>query len=395
MLVGGIGGVGLDGNVKNSDNWAPRVGVAYQFDDSTVVRAGYGRSCDIGVFGSLFGGVVTQNLPVLSRQQLNAPSQGDAVFTLSDGPPPPAFVEVGPDGRFPLPDQVSTPALRDKQRLPAVDAWNVTLQRQLSDSLSLEVGYVGNRGARVFVGDDVAPNANEPTIDGFTAGVPIDERRPFFAGLKTPNQNLGGAFGWTQGVNFYCICGINWYNSLQAKLEQRFSQGLTYRVSYTLQRARGEGSSYFFWDRTLEQGPRDWDRTHNLVVSAVAELPFGRGRRYGGDVSPLVDGIIGGWQFNVNYSNLSGMPFNVDYRGASADRDVGPNRPDLIGDPDGPKTRDQWFNATPIGEPGSAFGRPAAGTFGSIGRNELRGPSFWQVDASVFKNIRMGGTRQL
>ncbi len=68
ILVGGVGDVNLAGNVENSYNWAPRLGVSYQLDEKTVIRAGYGRSYDIGVFGSLFGHSVTQNLPVLSAQ---------------------------------------------------------------------------------------------------------------------------------------------------------------------------------------------------------------------------------------------------------------------------------------------------------------------------------------
>jgi len=54
-----------------------------------------------------------------------------------------------------------------------------------------------------------------------------------------------------------------------------------------------------------------------------------------------------------------------------------------------------WFNAIPIGSPGSAFGRPARGTFGNLGRNALRGPGFWQLDLSLFKNIWLGTDRRL
>ena len=66
MLVGGVGDIDLAGNVKNTLNWAPRIGGTYKINDKTVIRAGFGRSYDIGVFGSIFGHTVTQNLPVLS-----------------------------------------------------------------------------------------------------------------------------------------------------------------------------------------------------------------------------------------------------------------------------------------------------------------------------------------
>jgi hypothetical protein len=175
-------------------------------------------------------------------------------------------------------------------------------------------------------------------------------------------------------------------------------------VNYTLQKAEQDSGEYFqtplapaqgLFDTALNRGPADWDRTHNLVLSLVAELPIGRGRLYLSDVSPTVNLFVGGWQFNTNTFIQSGLPFNVTYRNAGADRDTGPNRVDLIGDPDGPQTRDQWFNSAAIGDAGSAFGRPAAGTFGNLPRNHLRGPGYWRVDASLFKLFDFADARAL
>ena len=89
MKVAGVGGIGLDGDIENKINIAPRLGITYQINEKTVVRMGYGRSYDIGVFGSTFGHSVTQNLPVLARQTLNAPANFERIFTLAEGPPPP------------------------------------------------------------------------------------------------------------------------------------------------------------------------------------------------------------------------------------------------------------------------------------------------------------------
>ena len=93
IRVAGVGDMDLAGNVKNKINWAPRLGVTYQLNPKTVIRAGYGRSYDIGVFGSTFGHAVTQNLPVLSFQELNPPNNFDSVFNLAQGPPPPVFAD--------------------------------------------------------------------------------------------------------------------------------------------------------------------------------------------------------------------------------------------------------------------------------------------------------------
>ncbi len=392
IKVVGIGGIGMNGDVENAFNWAPRVGATYQLDEKTVLRAGYGRQYDIGVFGSLFGHSVTQNLPVLAVQDLNPPSNFDRVFTLASGPPPPTFPEVPSDGTFPLPDGVQAFVLPEKQRPPAVDAWNVMVQRQLSDTMSLEIGYVGNRGSRVFAGDGPDFDLNQPTINGFPS-VPRNNRRPFF-----------NSFGWTQSFRFFCNCATNSYNALQAKFNKRFSDGYSAKVNYTWQVPRNHDGQYFeanipqhegLYDSDLNYGAPDWDRTHNFVLSLVAEIPVGRGKAYMSDISPGVNALIGGWQFNTNVIIQSGLPFNVNYAGAGADRDTGPNRPDLVGDPDGPQTQDQWFNAAPIGAAGSAFGRPAVGTFGNLERNALRGPGYWRTDASLFKHIELGQQRRL
>ena len=395
ILVGGVGDVNLAGNVENSYNWAPRLGLSYQLNEKTVLRAGYGRSYDIGVFGSLFGHSVTQNLPVLSAQSVSAPNNFDRVFTLAQGPPAATFPDPGTSGRFHLPGGVFTRAMPQKQRLPAVDAFNVTAQHQLTSTMSIEVGYVGNRGHGVFAGDGPTVNPNQASIEGFGT-LNTDQRRPFFNGLvRTETENLGGNFGWTQGIDYFCNCADNWYDSLQARFTKRFSGGLQANASYTLQRAEQEDGDYFFHDRTLNRGVAGWNRTHALGFQIVALLPIGRDQKFMSDISPGLDAVIGGWQLNTNTIIQSGLPFDVGYRDSGADRDTGPGRVNVIGDPEGPETRDQWFNVTPIGSTGSAFSRPAVGTFGDMERNSLRGPGYWRVDASLFKNIPLGGSKSL
>jgi Carboxypeptidase regulatory-like domain/TonB dependent receptor-like, beta-barrel len=388
--VAGVGNIGLNGNVKNRLNWAPRLGVTYQLAERTVLRAGYGRSFDLGVFGSLFGHSVTQNLPVLSVQELNAPQNFESVFNLSQGPPAAVFPSVPSSGQFPLPNGVSARPLPDKQRPPRVDAFNVTVQHQLSDTISIEAAYVGNRGHNVFASGNPEEDVNQAVLTGFPT-VPTNLRRPFFAGNVPNLSGFGGAFGWTQRIGYFCNCATNAYDSLQTKVTKRFGRGYSVHAAYTLQRAIEDNDDYFFFDPEMNRGPTDWDRTHNFTLSLVAELPFGRDRRYLKDISPTMDAIVGGWQFNTNTIIYSGVPFSVTYRDASADRDTGGNnRPNLIGDPDGPETQAQWFNATAIGSAGSAFERPARATFGTMPRNDLRGPGYWRVDASLFKHFRIG-----
>ncbi len=107
LRVGGVGGIDRNFNVeKNWKNFGPRLGIAYQVTPKTVVSMGYGRSYDIGVFGSIFGHAVTQNLPVLEVQNNNANTQFDNVFTLASGPADPVFPAVPSNGLLPLPNGV-------------------------------------------------------------------------------------------------------------------------------------------------------------------------------------------------------------------------------------------------------------------------------------------------
>ncbi|HJS59809.1 MAG TPA: TonB-dependent receptor [Vicinamibacteria bacterium] len=396
IRVGGVGDINLQGNVENKINWAPRLGVTYQLNPKTVLRAGYGRSYDIGVFGSTFGHSVTQNLPVLSAQSLNPPANFLSVFNLDQGPPAPTFVDVPANGRFPLPNGTFARLLPDQQNLSHVDAYNVTIQRQLTENLSAEIAYVGNRGEGFF-GDNPATDTNSPTIQGFGT-IPRDLRRPFFAGLVPTVDGLSGAYGWTQNIDYFSNTGKSRYNSFQAKLTRRFSGGYSLLTHYTYQDAKNNSGEYFFIDPDVNYGPADFIRTHVFVLAANADLPFGRGRRWLSDAEGATQAIFGNWQFNTNVTIQSGLPFNVDYRDSGSDRDVGPNRPDLIGDPQtgsGDGITSPYYNVTPIGTAGSAFGRPARGTFGSLPRNELRGPGFWNVDASLFKRFPLGGAKSL
>jgi hypothetical protein len=382
MKVAGVGGVGLDGDIENKINLAPRLGITYQLNQRTVVRAGYGRSYDIGVFGSTFGHSVTQNLPVLARQQINPPQNFESIFNLNQGPPPPTFPQVGANGRFPAPNGVVASLMPEQQRLPYVDAWNLTVQRELTPNISAEIAYVGNKGTHVFNGDGPDVNFNQAILTGFP-NVPRDQRRPFFAG---PVGGYGAAYGWTQDVRYLCNCSDNSYNSLQTKLTRRFTGGYSLLATYTLQRVRNHGGDQYFFDRDLEYGAPQWARTHLATLATTIELPFGRGD----DASGALRHILGGWQLNAAASIGSGQHLNVDYRDNGQDRDTGPNRPNVIGDiTEGGGSQERWFNATPIGSPGSAFGRPAIGTFGDMERGSLIGPGFWNVDASLFKRIRI------
>jgi len=194
--VAGEGGLPLNMGVAAAKNtYNPRLGVAYQYNDKTVIRAGYGRSFDLGVFGSDFGHVVTQNIPVLASQSLSPTGSNTSyAFNLSDPgnaalpgvtSPLSNFVSPTPNsaGQIPITaiipssitpfnptgssvgSSVSVKARPFTERLPTLDAWNFAVQRSLSPTLSLEVAYVGNKGTHTLSdGDSNNTNPNEPAI---------------------------------------------------------------------------------------------------------------------------------------------------------------------------------------------------------------------------------------
>src|SRR5580658_6744163 len=127
MYVFGEGGVSMHGiQQMNWHEFAPRVGLAYQADKKTVVRAGYGWSYNLGTFGSTFGHNVTQNPPVLDYQQINNVSTQPfaSVFNLSQGPTSPTPVTVGSNGTFPLPNGISPKFRPDVFTMPVVYQYN-------------------------------------------------------------------------------------------------------------------------------------------------------------------------------------------------------------------------------------------------------------------------------
>jgi len=386
----GVGSTGLNGNVENSYNFAPRLSVAYKVSDKLVVRAGYGRSYDIGVFGSLFGHSVTQNLPVLAVQRVNN-GQFNRAFSLADGAP--AFTQffglnkapnqggttnatLPSSGQFFLPDGVFARVLPSKQRLPTVDAYNVTVQYQLTNTMSVEAAYVGNKGTHVFAGDGPDIGVNQVPIAGYRPGRNGTLAKPLFQ-----------KFGWSQDIAFFCNCADNRYDSLQLKLDKRFSDGYSVLMHYTWQKQAQDDGGYFIFDANLNRGPAGWQRDHNFVLSQLYELPFGKGKKFLGGVSRGADLLLGGWQFNSNTTIQSGLPFDncFDTGGIS---DTGTCRPNVSGDVKTGTSR-QSDGTIKFFTDLSAFTSPAVGTFGNQKRNALRGPGYWRTDASLFKKFKI------
>ena len=449
IRVAGYGNISHNGNTANNYKlFAPRIGIAYEVNPKTVVRMGYGRSFDVGVFGSLFGHTVTQNLPVLANQNINGPTNDNKTpaFNFTAGPTPNQFPVVPSNGILPFfgPCAANTlngttclalnvgPHIRpDKVVPPTVDAWNVTVQRQLTNKTSLDVAYVANHGSHVFKGDGNSYNPNQASVVGFgvinpATGQPFtyNERSPYNNAFLTDYTDATGATthvtccsGYSFGYNG--DDGINSYRALQIKLDHRTSSGLTVNGSYTYSRAYDNDGSY---PPDLRQGygRGDFNRDSVLILTSLYELPIGKGKHFMGNIGRGADMVLGGWQWNATLVIGSGLPFSPSYQNCNEDRDTGPCRPTQSGsfhtgsgsfnnqtqhvvfftpvvDPNDVPTSP---NCTPVALPGfhcdgslapgdsaGGFTRPAFGTFGKVQRNSFTGPGEFLSDMSIFKNF--------
>jgi hypothetical protein len=375
-------------------NWhefAPRAGVAYQLTPKTVIRAGYGWSYDLGVFGSNFGHNVTQNPPVLSQQNLTTSAFG-SVFNLANGPTLPAPVTVGSNGTFPLPNGINVKFRPEVVTLPTVYEYNASIQRQLTNKIAATASYVGNVDRHNFNGTGQSININEA---------------PFVPGALNPNLNRPyyAAYGWTQDLSYYCNCANEQYNSLQAKVQVNALQGLNIQGSYTYQRQWGTGwdpydsNYYFLYDRKDGEGYSNTLPRNQITVTETYDVPFGKGRKFGSQANRAVDLALGGWTISGITTYYSGFPFSPTletYGGAATgliQPNQGPsNRPNLgTGDPYAGATGNrQWFVGCPKGNCTSGpFQFPASNTFGNYPINTLYGPHFIQQDLTLAKTFKI------
>jgi hypothetical protein len=254
-------------------------------------------------------------------------------------------------------------------KIPTAWGWNVTVQRELPWSISLEAGYVGRRGYY----NQRKRNINQllPGTLQANPGVNANALRPFLGlGIIGISEHSGSAR----------------YNSFQLEVNRR-AGALQFGVAYTYSRNKDNGSDETdvlpnAYDDRGYWGISDLDRPHVLVIHYIYDLPSPKGSR-------LARAVLGGWAVAGINQVQSGAPFSVrfgqDYAG------VGPGSGsqfwDQVGDPLGierTKFTDSavWFNR-------NAFAQPAPGTFGKQPRNGLRHPGFWGWNLSLLRRLRV------
>jgi len=287
---------------------------------------------------------------------------------------------------------VATPAansflavnISPEPRNPYVQQWSLGVQRSLMKNTTLELNYIGSKGTHLLMRRNIA-QARTPANPAICAAnpsvgdCPVNNRKPY------PNFGVYIDSDWS---------GNSSYNAFNAKLEHR-SNSFLFTTVYTWAKsidsksaAAGIGNDVAGWQGFLDnnnirrdRGRSEFDVDHRLVSSFVYELPIGRGKKFGGKMNKAADLVIGGWQVNGIATFQHGFPLTVTAADVGGLNDTfGTNRADLVGNPEGKKTVDQWFNT-------AAFKQPAAGFLGTSGRSILRAPGINNWDTGLFKNF--------
>jgi hypothetical protein len=419
LLIAGVGGVSLDMNYKKTlSNFAPRIGFSYQLDKSSVIRAGYGRSFAMGTFGTVFAVDSTNSLPVFVTQALNAATTRGAAFDLATGPPDYVFPTIPSNGILPFPNGATVTTRPNPLRMSTVDQWNVSWQRALTSSLTMNVAYVGNKGTHVWSGIFSTINANQAftvlpaslSITGQTLFYdPAAPSTPNAAGHTSNTNNLKPYFakyGWTQAINYNCNCSDNHFHALQASLAKRFSGGLSLNANYAWQMARDYDSNYFAVDRKPVYGPENFSKNQVFNLFGFYQLPFGRKGSYLKGVPRWVDYLVGGYQISPLISIQGGLPFSMTYLNCTENlpggspcfvNQSGSFQTKLTKYDPNTHSRSYFTGSAPLTRGNGTtipanltygpFSFPALDQVGNSARNSFRGPGQWNADISLSKSI--------
>ncbi|UWZ85762.1 TonB-dependent receptor [Occallatibacter riparius] len=438
LHVAGYGNVGKDMGwaIEKKNMFAPRVGLNWQMNDRSVIRAGYGRSFDIGIFGSIFGHAATQNLPVLTNQNQNAPSTTEQAFNLAKGPDAPTTPAVPSSGLLPNPGaKVNSRARPDPLRFPMIDAWNLAYQRSITPTLSVTLAYVGNKGTYTLGdGSGNTINPNEAAIvlpaslgkngqslhwdpsgtSGAGATGNNNELRRYYwsslpacrdANYEQPDPTLGpGACGWTNDITYYSDNLNTNFNAAQVTLQQNAWHGLNYTANYQWASAFADSTQYASWDRHAAHGRDSNVRRQQLTWFGTYDLPFGKGKMFASGVNTMADAFIGGWQLAGTVNVAGGLPFSLSY-GESNNNIPGsaPNYPSYTSGArmktsltgaqagtNGKITRTYYTAQTNnvTTDPGTGvFKDPGLDRIGDVKKNTYFGPGFWSSDLALAKTV--------
>jgi outer membrane receptor protein involved in Fe transport len=425
LQVAGYGPYGLNmGQTVNLSDVGPRVGLSYQLNGKTVLRAGYGRSFSQANYGSIFSQVPVESPPVYGTQNLAASSLTGSIFTLNQGPPAFPTTTVPASGLIPVPAGVTVAARRGPElMIPSVDSWNASFQRTITPTLTATVAYVGNKGTHTYVGDWMYTFPNSPqailpgseSSTGTTLYFDPSVKSGVDARGHTSQFNLlrpyYARYGWSQDIYYYAMAGDTHYNALQVTAQKQFSHGLSITGNYAYQLARNYDSGGFYTNKKAVYGPTDMNFDQVMTVFGYYQLPFGRKGDFFTKAPRWVDALIGGYQLSPSINVSSGQHFSLVYTNCNT---ILPQQPGSTGiraenaaQPCYPNQSGSFpmkltaFNPvshsrsyyTPVATLTAAnptsgpFSMPALDTVGNAGRNAYTAPHTWNVDLAAAKTF--------
>lgn len=400
-LKGGLRFVGVDGNGRSQytgdwNNLAPRLGFAYQFDEKTAIR---------GAFAQLFGPSTLSAQGTVGPYGFRvetpwvASLNGITPLNLLSNPFPAGFQPVPGSSQGALTAIGSNlDAPLSNTNTPYTLQYNLTIQRELPGAILLETAYVANRGRQLSRGGEGGFTLNQVDPQYLSLGNQLNQlvANPFFgqggggvvanaqvsrAQLLRPYPQFGAIYPlFSQGATSN-------YDSLQVTFSKRYARGIVFEGSYVWAKAIDEGTSY--QDSYNARASRAVSSVHvpqRLVFSGVYEMPFGRGRQFGKDMSRWMDLIAGGWQLNGIWTAQSGSTLGI---GATNQAGLfteairaNNNGTSAAQSGDAHKRLDRWFDT-------SVFSQPAPFTLGNMGPlvADLRGHHINNLDASIFKQF--------
>jgi hypothetical protein len=357
------------GYLNTFDQFQPRLGLAYQLTNTTVLRAGAGRFLTrMNLLDNIFPGGNSPFQPFVTVTNVSVDNPGAALNSSVAAP-------------------ITITTLNRSLKPPSVWSWNVTVQQQLPWKMVLSAAYVGNRGLDEWEVFDI----NQPTVGALLAnpGVNINYLRPYkgFAAIQQEQSTATSR-----------------YNSLQLDLSRRFAGGLGFEFAYTLSKSMDNSSAYRdivpdTYNTSNLWGPSEFDTRNVAILNLTYDLPFFKSEK------GLTGRLLGGWQVNSIFQAQSGTPcsvvYNSDYAGVGEVGNMNCSgngqywvmngTPSIIGGFAGSKGGGaKWFTTTNAS--GQAlFTAPPAGTFNLQPgiRDSIYGPGLIDWNLGLFKSFRI------
>lgn len=406
---GGLSYPGTNGRDRgffssSNRNFQPRLGVAYQANEKTVLRAAYG----ISFVPTTQGAYTASQIGYSSTTPMVASTDGGhtPANTLSNPYPSGLILPTGNTlGSLTALGTNVTGALYNVGRGYS-QQWNFTVQHQPFENWLFELGYVGNRGVHLFMYNQNLNWLPDSTVAAYGSALNNPVANPFFGIIKTgplasatvpqaqlllPFPQFTALSGSIQGgvVNPFSYLGDSIYHALTVKIERRFSNGLSFLAAYsksklldvgdnlTQVRPGGvTGTTVQDWSNlAAERSKSLYDVPQRLVLTTLYELPFFK------TGNPFARAILSGWQANGIMTIQAGLPIPI-YMPANT---FGADRPSVVSGVSDKATNQsisQWFNT-------AAFTAPAPFTYGNVSRTlpDVSGDGLFNLDFSLFKNF--------